>query len=113
MTIRPTLHLCIATGQNLANLIPALQLKASKVVVLETTEMRVSASNLKRTLESHGIEVERKPFDDSTPETIQASAQKIGMAIRFRHQYDWSIPKALSFEMSFFLDWTVRRPVSP
>ena len=79
MTTRPTLHLCIATGQNLANLIPALQLNASKVVVLETTEMRVSASNLKRTLESHGIEVERKPFDDSTPETIQASAQKIGL----------------------------------
>lgn len=79
MTTRPTLHLCIATGQNLANLIPALQLKASRVVVLETAEMRTSASNLKRTLESHGIQVERKPFDDSTPETIQASAQKIGM----------------------------------
>ena len=79
MTTRPTLHLCIATGQNLANLIPALQLNASKVVVLETAEMRTSASNLKRALESHHIQVERKPFNDSTPEAIQASAQKIGM----------------------------------
>lgn len=40
----------IATGQNLANLIPALQLNASKVVILETPEMRDSASNLKRAL---------------------------------------------------------------
>lgn len=79
MTPRPTLHLCIATGQNLANLIPALQLSASKVVVLETAEMKASASNLKRALESHGIQVQRKPFDDRSPEAIQANAQTIGM----------------------------------
>jgi hypothetical protein len=79
MTTRPTLHLCIATGQNLANLIPALQLSASKVVVLETAEMKASAANLKRALESHGIQVLRKPFDDSSPGAIQAGAQAIAM----------------------------------
>ncbi len=79
MTSRPSLHLCIATGQNLANLIPALQLNATKVVVLETPDMKVSASNLKRALESHGIQVQHKPFDDSSPEAIESCAEGIGM----------------------------------
>lgn len=79
MTDRPSVHLCIATGQNLANLIPALQLNASKVVILETPEMRDSASNLKRALESHGIAVQRRPFDDSSPDAIKAGAEAIGM----------------------------------
>ena len=77
MNTRPSLHLCIATGQNLANLIPALQLNASKVVILETPEMKASASNLKRVLESHSIKVQRKPFDDSSPVAIERSAQEI------------------------------------
>ena len=46
MTAKPIVHICIATGQNLANLIPALQLNASKVVILETPDMRDSAANL-------------------------------------------------------------------
>jgi len=79
MTTRPTVHLCIATGQNLANLIPALQLKATKVVVLETPEMKDSAGNLKRVLESHGIHVQRKAFDDRSPSAINASAASISM----------------------------------
>lgn len=79
MADRPSLHLCIATGQNLANLIPVLQLKASKVIILETPEMRDSASNLKRALESHGIVVQRRPFDDSSPDAIKAGAEAVGM----------------------------------
>ena len=77
MTTRPSLHLCIATGQNLANLIPALQLNASKVVILETPDMKASASNLKRVLESHGIQVQRTPFDDSSPDSVTASAATV------------------------------------
>ena len=46
MTAKPIVHICIATGHNLANLIPALQLNASKVVILETPDMRDSAANL-------------------------------------------------------------------
>ena len=79
MTPRPTLHLCIATGQNLANLIPALQLNASEVVILETPDMRDSAGNLKRALESHGIAVQRRPFDDSSPESIKTGAESVGI----------------------------------
>jgi len=74
---RPDIHLCIATGQNLANLIPAIQLGAREVVILETGDMRNSAENLKASLKAHGIAVKRLPFDDTSPEAIVASAQKI------------------------------------
>lgn len=49
MTAKPIVHICIATGHNLANLIPALQLNASKVVILETPDMRDSANRRERT----------------------------------------------------------------
>lgn len=74
---RPHLQVCIATGQNLANLIPALQLSAGEVVILETGAMRASAENLKAALKTHGIAVKRLPFDDTSPEAIVASAQRI------------------------------------
>jgi len=78
---RPTFHVCIATGQNLANLIPALQLGARRVAILETPAMKTSAQNLKTALVAHGIEVERHPFDDSTPERILASADEIATTL--------------------------------
>ncbi len=78
---RPHLHVCIATGQNLANLIPAIQLQAKEVVILETPEMRDSAGNLKAALKARGIAVRRMPFDDATPESIVASAQQISLEL--------------------------------
>ncbi len=75
----PNLHLCIATGQNLANLIPAIQLGAQDVIVLETSDMRASAENLKIVLKARGIRVKRLPFDDTSPEAIVASAQKVAL----------------------------------
>jgi hypothetical protein len=78
---RPTFHVCIATGQNLANLIPALQLGARRVAILETPAMKTSAQNLKTALVAHGIEVERHLFDDSTPERILASADEIATTL--------------------------------
>lgn len=74
---RPTFHVCIATGQNLPNLIPALQLDARRVAIIETPKMKTSAQNLKTALAAHGIEIERHPFDDSTPERIRASASAL------------------------------------
>lgn len=71
---RPSVHVCVATGQNLANLIPALQLGAQTVAILETPGMQSSAANLKAALETHGISATRMPFDDSTPEAIVRSA---------------------------------------
>lgn len=78
---RPPLHVCIATGQNLANLIPAVQLQAREVVILETPEMRVSAENIKAALKARGIAVRRMPFDDATPDSIVTSAQRIGLEL--------------------------------
>jgi len=78
---RPSRHLCIATGQNLANLIPALQLSASEVFILETPAMRDAAVNLKRALEARDIAVRRMPFDDTSPETIKASAEGVAMEL--------------------------------
>lgn len=71
----PDLHVCIATGQNLPNLIPALQCQARKVVILETSAMKASAAHLQTALQASGIEVVRCPFDDSTPANIVQSAQ--------------------------------------
>lgn len=79
--IRPSRHLCIATGQNLANLIPSLQLAATEVIILETPAMREAAGNLKRALEARNIKVRRASFDDTSPEKIQNSAQAIAMEL--------------------------------
>lgn len=76
---RPRKHLCIATGQNLANLIPALQSSASNVVILETPAMREAAGNLRRALESHDISVTRLAFDDSNPDAIRKSAVQVAL----------------------------------
>lgn len=74
---RPGLLVCIATGQNLPNLISAVQLCAREVVILETPQMREAAGNLKRALEAHGMKVRRAPFDDVTPEAIARAAERI------------------------------------
>lgn len=78
---RPTRHLCIATGQNLANLIPALQLGATEVMILETPAMRDAATNLKRALEARAIACRRMRFDDATPEAIRASAEETALQL--------------------------------
>jgi hypothetical protein len=78
---RPSLHVCIATGQNLPNLIPALQLGAREVVILETPDMRASARNLKTALEAHDIATTALPFDDSTPERILHSAEEVATRV--------------------------------
>lgn len=78
---RPTRHVCIATGQNLANLIPCLQLDAKEVFILETPAMREAAGNLKRALERHGIAVHRIPFNDENPAAIASSAEKIALEL--------------------------------
>lgn len=77
----PAVHICIASGQNLPNLIPALQYQAQKVFIIETSEMSEKTGNLSAALKPHGIEVERIFFDDSTPEKIIASAQEIAIKL--------------------------------
>lgn len=73
----PALHLCIATGQNLANLIPALQCGAREVWVLQTPEMRGRAGFLADALRARGIKVQRIDFPDDDVTTLHAQAAGI------------------------------------
>lgn len=73
----PDLHLCIATGQNLANLIPALQCKAREVWILQTPAMLASASHLAAALKAHGITVQRIDFADADVTTLHAQAAAV------------------------------------
>ena len=77
MTITPPLHLCIATGQNLANLIPALQCDAKEVWVLQTPDMKLRAGFLADALKARGIAVQRVDFADADVTTLHAQAAAI------------------------------------
>jgi len=74
-----TLHLCIATGQNAANLIPLKQLQAQEVWILETPAMKAqrSGADLKQALSDYVPAVKCLAFDDSTPQSICAAAAKL------------------------------------
>jgi hypothetical protein len=73
----PPLHLCIATGQNLANLIPALQCGAAEVWLLRTPAMRDSAAHLATALKARGIAVKPLDFADDAVTTLHAQAEAI------------------------------------
>lgn len=73
----PELHLVIATGQNLANLIPSLQLGAREVWVLQTPRMKASAGHLADALRAREIEVRRMDFDDRDVATLHEQAEHV------------------------------------
>jgi len=73
------LHLCIATGQNAANLIPLKQLNAQEVWILETTAMKAqrSGADLQQALDAFVPTVKCIAFDDSTPQSICSAAARL------------------------------------
>ncbi len=73
------IHLCIATGQNAANLIPVKQLKAAEVWILETPAMKAvhSGADLKTALARYVKQIRQVDFDDATPLAIKASALRL------------------------------------
>jgi len=73
------IHLCIATGQNAANLIPIKQLDAQEVWILETPAMKAqrSGSDLKQALDAYVPKVKCLAFDDHTPQSICDAAAKL------------------------------------
>lgn len=73
------IHLCIATGQNAANLIPIKQLKAQEVWILETSTMneKHSGVDLKTALLPFVPKVKCIRFDDATPQSIHSAAAKL------------------------------------
>ena len=80
-TTPPELHLCIATGQNLANLIPALQCGAREVWILQTPEMHARAGHLASALKARGIAVKRIDFADQDVSTLHTQAEAIAQQL--------------------------------
>lgn len=73
----PTIFLCIATGQNLANLIPALQITPAEVWILATPAMRSQAQSLKKLLGRHQIAVRVEPFADADIATLETESLRV------------------------------------
>lgn len=73
------IHLCIATGQNAANLIPVKQLKAQEVWILETPTMKAqhSGADLKTALQPFVPGLKCVNFDDASPQTVYSGAKKL------------------------------------
>jgi hypothetical protein len=78
---QPTVHVCIATGQNAANFIPLEQLDAREVWILETRDMRASASNLKKALQRKDRNIERMEFEDSSPEALVKASEALALKL--------------------------------
>ncbi len=72
-----TIFLCIATGQNLANLIPALQTNPAEVWILATPAMRSQAQSLKKILDRHALPTRIEPFADNDIATLEAEALRL------------------------------------
>lgn len=79
------IFLCIATGQNLANLIPALQIKPAEVWVLATPAMRTQAQNLKKLLDRHQIAVRIERFADDDIATLESESLRIAELLDSRN----------------------------
>jgi hypothetical protein len=82
--VSDSIHLCIATGQNLANLIPAVQLEASEVWILQTPAMRQNASHLTAALKSRKITTRAVSLDDSDVAAIGARADELALELAGR-----------------------------
>jgi hypothetical protein len=74
-------HVCIATGQNAANLIPLKQLDAQEIWILQTPNMKANAAHLQTALRREGRLIERVDFDDSSPEAIIRSSQDVTLRL--------------------------------
>jgi hypothetical protein len=78
---RPDLHVCIATGQNLANLIPAVQCRAREVWILQTPAMRASAAHLQDALRARGAATKRIDFADDEVAGLHVECARLAEAL--------------------------------
>jgi hypothetical protein len=74
-------HVCIATGQNAANLIPLLQYDAREVWILQTPAMKASAGHLATALGRQGRIIQRKDFADADTAQLRRSAQALALEL--------------------------------
>jgi len=82
--IQPSdLHICIATEQNVANLIPALQYQAKEVWILETPEMHKEHSGryLSDALKAHEVNSKLIPFPSDGIETMMETVDQIAIQL--------------------------------
>jgi len=80
-TPEAAVHVCIATGQNAANLIPLEQLRASEILILQTPAMKSGARHLQRALKRDGLKIDCIDFDDSTPAAATKAAQEVALRL--------------------------------
>lgn len=71
------IHVCIASGQSLPNLLPVLQLRPSEVWVLCTEAMRAHARHLSDALRSQSVAVTIIPFDDRSFDSMSRAAMDL------------------------------------
>lgn len=77
----PELHLMIASGQNLPNLIPALQCGARSAWVLRTPAMQASARHLAAALKARGVDVQLIDFADDDVTRLHAQAEQLAQRV--------------------------------
>jgi hypothetical protein len=77
MTEKRKLHICVATGQNLANLIPAVQCEATEAWILRTQAMRTSAEHLREALRRRDIKTVVLDFPNTDVAALNAAASDI------------------------------------
>ncbi|MCX7659417.1 MAG: DUF1887 family CARF protein [Caldimonas manganoxidans] len=79
----PALHIVIATEQNMANLIPALQCQAQTVWILQTPKMRAQRSpqHLADALKARGIATRCIDFPDEDIATMHANAEQLAASV--------------------------------
>ncbi len=74
----PAIHVCFASGQNLPNLIPAIQSGSTEVWILQTAEMRSGARFLADALRRRGItRIEFIDFADADVATLHQEAAAV------------------------------------
>ena len=77
------LHVCIATDQNVVNLIGAVELDAKEVWILETPGMKAKkhGQHLSQALRSRDIRSQRIDFPEDDPAAIRDAAIKLAEAL--------------------------------
>ncbi|GAB3375371.1 PDDEXK family nuclease [Azotobacter armeniacus] len=83
------IHLCIVTGQPLANLIPLLQERPERVVLLVSAPMRAEAGRFARALQQAGWKIDDIERIDGLPENgydaLRLFAMEVEEGLRSRH----------------------------
>lgn len=76
-----TIHVCIASGESLPNLLPVLQHRPAQVWILRTGTMQEHARHLADALRSQQIDSKAIPFDDSSFASMSHAAEELALML--------------------------------